>query len=94
MIVAAPACIASLKSKSKSDYLNRKSNKQPTLEGRLKHPLSSREEAIGQMIRNGDILTPLAEKILYRCQQAHDAEERNSKEQTVVVESELMGVNC
>jgi hypothetical protein len=36
----------------------------PTLEDRLKHPLTSRGEALRQMKNNGDILTPLAEKEL------------------------------
>ena len=38
--------------------------KWPTLEGRLNQPLTSRGEALLQMKRNGDILTPWAQKEL------------------------------
>ena len=38
--------------------------KWPTLEGRLNQPLTSEEEALEQMERNGDILTPYAKKKL------------------------------
>lgn len=38
--------------------------KWPTLYGRLNQPFTSEGEAIAQMKANGDVLTPLAEKIL------------------------------
>lgn len=43
----------------------------PTLEGRLKHPLTSRLEALEQMKANGDQLSPLAERLLGRRYQHH-----------------------
>ena len=41
-------------------------SKWPTLKGRLSQPLTTTVEALQQMKRNGDILTPLAEDLLMR----------------------------
>lgn len=46
--------------------MNAKTDRWPTLEGRLNQPLTSRGEALEQMKANGDILTPWAEKELQR----------------------------
>ena len=48
----------------------------PTLEGRLANAPTSRLEALNQMKANGDVLTPLAERVLLKERTKANAEAR------------------